>query len=51
MWCKQDSFYFYSIANKIHLGGGNPKHKYGLGGKLFESNPVEKDLGVLGDKS
>lgn len=50
-WCKQDSLYFISIANQIHLGQGNPKHRYGLGGEWFESSPGKKDLGVLGKKT
>jgi len=31
----------------LHVGRGNPKHKYRLGGEWLESNPEEKDLEVL----
>ena len=33
----------------LHMGPGNPKHKHRLGKKWIESNPEEKDLGVLVD--
>ncbi|PKU42441.1 rna-directed dna polymerase from mobile element jockey-like [Limosa lapponica baueri] len=31
----------------LHMGWGNPKHKYKLGREWIETRPEEKDLGVL----
>jgi len=34
----------------LHVGQGNPKHKYSLGGEWLESSPEEKDSRVLVDE-
>jgi len=34
----------------LHVGRGNPKHKYRLGGQWLESSPEEKDFEVQVDE-
>jgi len=45
-WVNHTKFH-QAKCKVLHVGWGNPKHKYRLGREWLESSPEEKDLRVL----
>lgn len=39
-----------AMGKVLHLGQGNPKHKYSLGEEWTKDSPVENGLGILVDE-